>query len=80
MIPIPPGLCCKKCGSVNIRAERGNWGPHTERINCLDCRAVTWGFGSGWKTRARAALKAALDHRLPGALAAEIEDLLYESR
>lgn len=52
MDTIPPDICCKKCGSVNVRGARGQWGPHTERIECRDCRAVTWGFNKSIKSRA----------------------------
>lgn len=53
MSQIPEGICCKKCGSINVVGARGQWGPHTERVNCKDCRCVTWGFGDrkSWNAR-----------------------------
>lgn len=57
---IPSNICCKKCGSVNAYGARGRWGPHTEKVTCRDCRAVTWGFGPSKRLRALRQLTDAL--------------------
>lgn len=52
-------VTCRKCGCCNAVGQE--WGPHTYKIKCPDCNAVTWGKGhpSGltWKQRAIACLK-----------------------
>ena len=51
------GVRCKRCGSQNVMTSTGTFGPHREKIKCMDCEAVTWGFepaGPGTSSRQRA--------------------------
>lgn len=75
--PIPEGVVCKKCGATPVHASRGRWGPHTERIDCPHCRAVTWGFGPPWRKRAEELLaRVAADPAVPSPLRSEADKLL----